>query len=78
MKNNSLSDHIHDLARTAVVKPANSKAEKGAVIASEQSMSQVKRLTERLQGLLRNEIAEHGGTDTFMRWIRSEEGEDAA
>jgi hypothetical protein len=35
------------------------------------------RLTERLRGLLKEELAEYGGGEAFLRWIRSE-GEDAA
>lgn len=36
-----------------------------------------KQLTERLNGILKKEIAEHGGTKAFVRWIRSDD-EDAA
>jgi hypothetical protein len=35
------------------------------------------RLTERVRGLLKEEIAAFGGTDAFMRWVRSDD-EDAA
>ncbi|MGA2087207.1 MAG: hypothetical protein ABSG60_17000 [Terracidiphilus sp.] len=35
------------------------------------------RLTERLRGLLKEEFAEYGGGEAFLRWIRSED-EDAA
>jgi hypothetical protein len=35
------------------------------------------RLTERVRGLLKDEIAAFGGTEAFMRWVRSDE-EDAA
>jgi hypothetical protein len=35
------------------------------------------RLTERLRGLLKSELAEYGGADGFMRWIRSDEDEAA-
>ncbi len=35
------------------------------------------RLTEAVRGLLKEEIAAFGGTDAFMRWVRSDE-EDAA
>jgi hypothetical protein len=34
------------------------------------------RLTESLCGLLREEIAEHGGAEAFVRWVRSDD-EDA-
>lgn len=35
------------------------------------------RLTERLRGLLKEELAEYGGGEAFLRWVRSED-EDAA
>jgi hypothetical protein len=35
------------------------------------------RLTEKLRGLLKEELAEYGGGEAFLRWIRSEE-ENAA
>jgi hypothetical protein len=35
------------------------------------------RLTERLRGLLKEELTEYGGGEAFLRWIRSED-EDAA
>ncbi len=36
------------------------------------------RLTEKLRGLMKDEIASHGGTDGFMNWVRSNEEQDAA
>ena len=36
------------------------------------------RLTEKLRGLMKDEIAAHGGTEGFMRWVRSDEDEEAA
>jgi hypothetical protein len=36
------------------------------------------RLTEKLRGLMQDEIAAHGGTEGFMRWVRSDEDEEAA
>jgi hypothetical protein len=35
------------------------------------------RLTARLHGLLKDELAEYGGGEAFLRWVRSED-EDAA
>jgi len=43
----------------------------------EESGSRAKTLTDRLRGLLKQEIADYGGADAFMRWVRSED-EDAA
>ena len=36
------------------------------------------RLTEKLRGLLKDEIAAYGGTEGFMRWVRSDDNEEAA
>jgi hypothetical protein len=35
------------------------------------------RLTEKMRGLLKEELAEYGGGEAFLRWVRSED-EDAA
>ena len=35
------------------------------------------RLTEKLRGILKEELAEYGGAEGFMRWVRSDD-EDAA
>jgi len=35
------------------------------------------RLTEKLRGLMKDEIAAHGGAEGFLRWVRSDEDEDA-
>lgn len=37
-----------------------------------------RRLSEKLRGLLKNELAEYGGGDVFVRWVRGEGEEDAA
>jgi hypothetical protein len=33
------------------------------------------RLTEKLRGLLKDEIAAYGGGEAFIRWVRSEDGD---
>ena len=35
------------------------------------------RLTEKLRGILKEELAEYGGAEGFMRWIRSDDEEAA-
>jgi hypothetical protein len=35
------------------------------------------RLTEKLRGLMKDEIAAHGGTEGYMRWVRSDDEEAA-
>jgi hypothetical protein len=44
----------------------------------ETSAEKALRLTEPLRGLLKDEIAEFGGAEAFLRWVRSDEDEDAA
>ena len=36
------------------------------------------RLTEKLRGLLKEELAEYGGGEAFIRWVRGYDEEDAA
>jgi hypothetical protein len=36
------------------------------------------RLFEQMRGLMKDEIAAHGGAEAFIRWVRSDEDEDAA
>jgi hypothetical protein len=36
------------------------------------------RLTERLRGLLKNEIAAFGGSEPFMRWVRGHDEDEVA
>ena len=43
----------------------------------EEPSTRAYRLTEKLRGLLKEELAEYGGGEAFLRWIRSED-EDAA
>jgi hypothetical protein len=38
----------------------------------------VHRLTEQLRGLLKDEIAQYGSAEEFIRWVRSDNDEDAA
>jgi hypothetical protein len=58
-------------------------AEAGGVLApfsnhGETPQQRAFRLTEKLRGLMKNEIAAHGGTEGFMRWVRSDDDETAA
>jgi hypothetical protein len=46
-------------------------------LAVETPDARAKRVVDGLRGLLKDEIASYGGTEAFMRWVRSEE-EDAA
>jgi len=39
--------------------------------------ARAKRVVDGLSGLLKNEIAAYGGTEAFMRWVRSDEDEAA-
>lgn len=44
---------------------------------SEDPSQRAFRLTEKLRGILREELAEYGGAEGFMRWIRSDDEEAA-
>ncbi|MGA2249008.1 hypothetical protein [Terracidiphilus sp.] len=46
------------------------------VVEQEDSESWALRVTEKIRGLLKDEIAAFGGTEGFIRWVRSED-EDA-
>jgi hypothetical protein len=39
----------------------------------EEAEAKAERLTERLRGLLQEELAEYGGGEAFLRWIRSDD-----
>lgn len=43
------------------------------ISASEDAKARAKRLAEGLRGLLREELAEYGGGEQFLKWVRSEE-----
>jgi hypothetical protein len=58
-------------------KKINSKEDARTMPAQEDPSAKAFRLTERLRGLLKEELAEYGGGEAFLRWIRSED-EDAA
>ncbi|ADV83234.1 hypothetical protein [Terriglobus saanensis] len=55
--------------------PGSSKKQVPAPVESSDEWAQ--RLTGRLKGLLRNEIQGMGGTEAFMRWVRSDDEEAA-
>jgi hypothetical protein len=58
-----------------VVNPAKLAMSAGDAVAelNEPSAERARRLTEKLRGLLKKELAEYGGAEGFMRWIRSDE-----
>jgi hypothetical protein len=58
---------------------ARSTAERGKAPAAvaESPEARAKRMVEGLRGLLKDEIAAYGGTEGFMRWVRSDEDEAA-
>jgi hypothetical protein len=53
----------------------NAMHEEVEVTAEETPEEWAHRLTERLRGLLKDEIQSMGGTEAFMRWVRSDEGD---
>jgi hypothetical protein len=46
--------------------------------AEEAPVEKAKRLTEKLRGLLKQELAEYGGGEAFLQWVRSEDEKDIA
>jgi hypothetical protein len=67
---------LHLRVQQAGTGGAASRAEKGGDIVppSEETPRQwAERVTTNLRGLLKNELAEYGGTEGFIRWIRSED-----
>ena len=57
-----------------VADPTRAQRKSDAVV--ETPAERAHRLTERLRGLMKDEIAMHGGAEAFIRWVRSDE--DAA
>lgn len=49
------------------------KSSPAAMTIPETPAERARRLTDKLRGLLKSELAEYGGADGFMRWIRSDE-----
>ena len=47
-------------------------------VAEETPEARALRLTEKLRGLLKEELAEYGGGEAFLRWVRGYDEEDAA
>ncbi len=56
---------------------SNPRAESPVDSKEEEPQARAKRLVDKLRGLLKQEIADYGGAEAFMRWVRSED-EDAA
>ncbi len=54
--------------------PAAAKEE----VAEETPEARALRLTEKLRGLLKEELSEYGGGEAFLRWVRGYDEEDAA
>ncbi|MGA7833041.1 MAG: hypothetical protein WCA21_18960 [Terracidiphilus sp.] len=58
--------------------PQESSPNGGGIDPTEESPEEwAFRVTEKMRGLLKEELAEYGGGEAFLRWIRSED-EDAA
>ncbi len=60
-----------------LIGPQNTVANKKAQVPAEGNEERAKRLVGQLKGLLHREIKAMGGTEAFMRWVRSDD-EDAA
>jgi hypothetical protein len=58
--------------------PTKPPEREGAIVAEESPEARALRLTEKLRGLLKDELAEYGGAEGFIRWVRGYDEEDAA
>lgn len=57
-------------------RPSRNSAHEGVEVTAEETPEEwAHRLTGRLRGLLKDEIGLMGGTEAFMRWVRSDEGD---
>jgi hypothetical protein len=56
-----------------VAAPGNGK---GGQATMETPSERAFRLTEKIRGLMKDEIAAHGGVEGYMRWVRSDSEED--
>ena len=48
-----------------------------AELVEESPEARAKRLVGKLRGLLKDELAEYGGGEAFIRWVRGYDEEDA-
>ena len=53
--------------------PRSTHGAANSQILTESPKERAFRLTEKLRGLLKDEIAAYGGTEAFIRWVRSDE-----
>jgi hypothetical protein len=60
--------HLAEKARAQAADPAG----------MESPEDRAYRLTEKLRGLLKDEMAEYGGGEAFLRWVRSEDDDEGA
>jgi hypothetical protein len=58
--------------------PAGMKPGSEAAQPEETPEARARRLSERLRGLMKEELAEYGGGEAFLRWVRGYDEEDAA
>ena len=68
------------IAKSGQVANPVKTGEKASAPAGEEESpeARARRLTERLRGLLKDELAEYGGAEAFIRWVRGYDEDDAA
>ena len=64
--------------RTQQSSATRSPSEEQPVAATETPEARAQRLGGKLRGLLKDELAEYGGGEAFIRWVRGYDEEDAA
>lgn len=53
------------------------KEEEGSAIKQEDSAARVQRLAEEMRFRLKEAMAQRGGSDAFLNWLRSDSGKKA-
>jgi len=66
---------VYRYRKAGHARPAGTGAEILSAVGQEDPNVWARRATENLRGILKDEIAQMGGAEAFMRWVRSEESD---
>lgn len=66
---------VYRYRKTSQMKTTRPEIEIGTSAEREDSDAWVQRVTKNIRGILKDEIAEMGGAEGFMRWVRAEDEE---
>lgn len=70
--------HYRVIRSAGSARPSANVSDESDMPAEETPEAKALRLTGKLRGLLKDEIAAHGGGEAFLRWVRGYDEEDAA